>query len=385
VTEADGGSEWGASIRADGGLVAFASRATNLDPDSPGSGVFLARIPPALGPVLTGPGHGGGPHVRSIFTGGVADPARDFFACDGSFDTFDAGLTVARGDLDNDGVPDIVTGTGPGGPPVVYVFSGAISTVAPNGRLYPNLLASFMAYDARFRGGVSVAVADVTGDGTKDIITGAGPGGGPHVRVFQAASSTIGPLSISEYASFYAYNPAFLGGVRVAAGDLDGNGVAEILTAAGPGGSPHVEAFVLNAAHQPETVLSFYAYHPAFTGGVFVAAGDVDGDGREELITGADAGGSPHVRVFATGPAFTGLREVQSFFAYESGFTGGVRVAAGDLDGDGAAEIITAPGPWHAPVVRVFHEYPNGALDRISSFYAYDAGFSGGVFVAASR
>src|SRR6185503_4891199 len=133
VTEADGGSEWGASISADGGLVAFASRATNLDPDSPGSGVFLARVPPALGPVRTGAGHGGGPHVRSLLTGGVADPARDFFAYDGAFDTFDAGVTVARGDVDNDGVPDIVTGTGPGGPPVVYVFSGAISTIFPNG------------------------------------------------------------------------------------------------------------------------------------------------------------------------------------------------------------------------------------------------------------
>jgi len=120
-------------------------------------------------------------------------------------------------------------------------------------------------------------------------------------------------------------------------------------------------------------------------GGVFIAAGDVDGDGREELITGADAGGSPHVRVFGTGPAFSALREVHSFFAYERGFTGGVRVAAGDLDGDGAAEIITAPGPWHTPLVRVYHTYDNGALGEMSSFYAYDPGFSGGVFVAAPR
>jgi VCBS repeat protein len=185
-------------------------------------------------------------------------------------------------------------------------------------------------------------------------------------------------------AGFYAYDPAFLGGVRVAAGDLDGDGVSEILTAAGPG-SPHVEAFVLNDARQPEIVLSFYAYHPAFLGGVFVAAGDIDGDGREEVITGADAGGGPHVRVFGTGPAFTALHEVYSFFAYEPGFTGGVRVAAGDLDGDGAAEIITAPDPSHSPLVRVFHTFANGALGERSAFYAYDAAFGGGVFVAAPR
>ena len=57
----------------------------------------------------------------------------------------------------------------------------------------------------------------------------------------------------------------------------------------------------------------------------------------------------------------------------------------GDLDGDGAAEIITAPGPWHTPLVRVFHTYDNGALGELSAFYAYDAGFNGGVFVAAPR
>jgi Tol biopolymer transport system component len=384
VTEGNEDSQVGASISADAGIVAFASHASNLDPESPGSGAFLARIPALFeNGVLTGAGLGGGPHVRSLASTGAVDPAKTFFAYDA---TFGGGVTVAQGDLDGDGVPEVITGAGPGDPPLVRVFSGARSTHGGDGYVRPIELASFYAYDARFRGGVAVAVADVTGDGIGDIITGAGPGAGPHVRVFQAsAASTSGPMSISEYASFFAYDPAFRGGVRVGAGDLDGNGVSEILTAAGPGASPHVQAFVLNAARQLETVLSFYAYHPAFTGGVFVAAGDVDGDGREELITGADAGGSPHVRVFGTGPAFSALREVHSFFAYERGFTGGVRVAAGDLDGDGAAEIITAPGPWHTPLVRVYHTYDNGALGEMSSFYAYDPGFSGGVFVAEPR
>ena len=383
VTESDwdSGEE---QISADGAVIVFKSNASNLVPGNPGWGVFVARNPAVFDKtVLTGAGSGGGPHVRGLAIGGAVDPAKTFFAYDA---TVAGGVTVARGDVDQDGVPDIITGPGPDSPPLVRVFSGARSVIDAAGRLCPIELASFYAYDARFRGGVTVAVADVTGDGIGDIITGAGPGAGPHVRVFQALpASPTGPIAISEYAGFFAYSPAFRGGVRVGAGDLDGNGVSEIVTAAGPGGSPHVQAFVLNAARQLETVLSFYAYNPAFTGGVFVAAGDVDGDGREELITGADAGGSPHVRVFGTGPAFTGLREVHSFFAYERGFTGGVRVAAGDLDGDGAAEIITAPGPWHTPLVRVFHTYANGALGEMSSFYAYDAGFNGGVFVAAPR
>ncbi|QIE54572.1 hypothetical protein G5B40_03440 [Pikeienuella piscinae] len=43
-------------------------------------------------------------------------------------------------------------------------------------------------YQPDFTGGVHVAAGDVTGDGTFDTITSPGPGGGPHVRVFDGAS-----------------------------------------------------------------------------------------------------------------------------------------------------------------------------------------------------
>src|SRR4051794_6293575 len=66
-----------------------------------------------------------------------------------------------------------VSGAGPGGGPHVRAWDGNFQDVA-----------SFYAYDSQFHGGVDVAVGDVSGDGVEDIITGAGPGGGPHVRVF---------------------------------------------------------------------------------------------------------------------------------------------------------------------------------------------------------
>jgi len=80
------------------------------------------------------------------------------------------------------------------------------------------------------------------------------------------------------------------------------------------------------------------------------------------------------------------VREDYGFYAYEPSFTGGVRVAAGYLDGDGRAEIVTAPGPGSPPVVRGLQAYADGGLGELASFYAYDSAFHGGVFVAvASR
>jgi hypothetical protein len=75
-----------------------------------------------------------------------------------------------------------------------------------------------------------------------------------------------------------------------------------------------------------------------FRGGVNVAAADINGDGLAEIITGAGAGGGPHVRYFNHRGEF-----INHFFAYDKDLRTGVQVAAGDLDGDGLAEIITNP------------------------------------------
>src|SRR5207302_10500334 len=125
-----------------------------------------------------------------------------------------------------DGVTDIVTAPGPGGGPHIRVFDGATGAVVEE----------FFAYDEFFTAGLYVAVADVTGDGEPDIITGAGAGGGPHVKVFDG-------LTEVEVQSFYAYDAIYLGGVNVAAGDLNGDGRADVVTGTGPGGAAHIKAF----------------------------------------------------------------------------------------------------------------------------------------------
>ena len=219
-----------------------------------------------------------------------------------------------------------------------------------------------------------MAAADTTGDGVPEIITGAGPSGGPHVRVIEFNGGAL-----RELASFYAYDAAFAGGVFVAGGDVDGDGLAEVITGAGPSAGPHVRAFSL-AGGTPTEVASFFAYDPAFAGGVSVAAGDVTGDGVAEIITGAGPGGGPHVRAFSL--AGGGVTEVASFFAYDRAFTGAVHVAAADLTGDGVAEIITGAGPGGSPHVRAFGVA--GGVTEVASFFAYNPAFGGGVYVAAA-
>jgi len=275
--------------------------------------------------------------------------------------TFQGGVRVAVGDVTGDGVPDIITAPGPGMGALIRVFDGRI------GNRFRGPLASFLAYPGFFRGGVFVAAGDVNGDGRADIIVGLDNGAPPLVRVFDGKTG-------KTLQSFFAYSPLFTGGVRVAAGDVNGDGKADIITAAGPGGGPQVKVF---SGTNLDLLQSFFAYDQAFTGGVYVAAGDVNGDGRADIITGAGPGGGPHVKVFDG----ASLQLLQSFFAFDANFQGGVRVAAGDVNGDGFADIITGAGPGGSPHVKVFDSH---TLDLLHSFFAYEPNFTGGVFVAGA-
>jgi len=109
-----------------------------------------------------------------------------------------------------------------------------------------------------------VAAGDVNGDGRDDVVTGPGAGLAPEVRIFDGAPLLTGVLR--PLAAFLAYSPAFLGGVHVAADELSGT-LADIITGAGPGGGPHVKVF--RGSDQTE-IRSFFPYDPRFGGGVFV-------------------------------------------------------------------------------------------------------------------
>jgi hypothetical protein len=161
---------------------------------------------------------------------------------------------------------------------------------------------------------------DFNGDGRADIMTGTGFGGAAHIRVFSFPEGAVNPI---ELFNFFAFDPAFIGGVRIAACDLNGDGVPDIVAAAGPGGGSHVRTFDGTTSQQlPGAIGSFFPYDPGYTGGTYVACNDVNGDGVPDIITGTGVGGGPHVRVW-NGVDGT---EIVGFFPYDPGFTGGVFV-----------------------------------------------------------
>jgi hypothetical protein len=262
--------------------------------------------------------------------------------------SWQGGASIAVGDINGDGQADVVTGTPPGLLPV-FVASRADGS---------REIASFDFVYGMFTGGVNVAVGDVTGDGRDDVVTGAGAGGGPHVKVFSFDPTA---QDFVEVGGFYAYDPGFRGGVHVGVGDVDGDGHDEIITGAGPGGGPHVRVF--RADGTPVGGTGFYAYDPAFAGGVVVAAGNLVGDGRAEIVTGAGPSGGPHVKVFdAVGNTLRG------FYAYDEWYAGGVSVAVGHAMGPGGApQIVTGAGPPASDLVTVRNA--DGSL--ISSWFPY--------------
>ena len=236
------------------------------------------------------------------------------------------------------------------------------------------LICDFDAYP-NFQGGVRVAVGDINADGIDDVITAAGFGGGPHVQVFDGKLLVYGVAEriVSALGSYYAYNPQFRGGVYVAVGDVNGDGRPDIITGADAGGGPHVIAWDNVTSN---ALVSFFAYDGSFHGGVRVAAGDLDGDGKAEIITGAGSGGGPHVRAFNSKG-----QVVQETFAFDANFLGGVYVGAGDVNGDGKSDIIVGAGAGGTPEVRVLSGIN---LAQLRSFRAYDSAWFGGVRVSVA-
>ncbi|MCR4279912.1 MAG: putative glycoside hydrolase [Candidatus Komeilibacteria bacterium] len=231
-----------------------------------------------------------------------------FFAFD---KTTVGGLKVAITDLDGDGLRErLVAGDNW---IEIYDSSGVLKK-----KFYP--------YTERYNQGINFVIGDLNGDGWSEIITGTERGGGPQIRIFNSEGVLINP-------GFFAYATNFRGGVSVAVADLSGNGQMEVIAGAGYGGGPHVRIF-----DQKGKLLSpgFMAFASTFRGGVTVAGGDLDGDGRAEIVATPGRGGKAEITVFDERG-----RQLSNWLVHPGNNNQGLGVAAIDITGNGRAEIIT--------------------------------------------
>jgi FG-GAP-like repeat/FG-GAP repeat len=383
---------------------------------------FVSSVEVALGDV-DGDGHldivlcaetAGGTEVKAIDVAGRRLP--DLYVLDPSIVPRSS---LAAGDLDGDGKAEIVLGGGPTTAPWPPVTNGPEQRVAvfkSNG----TEVGSFAAYPGLFQGGVRVALADLDGDRRPEIVTAPGPGMEPEVAAF-SQHWVNGRDRGTRLLHFLAYEPSFRGGVTVATGDVDGDGTPEVVVAPGRGDAPDVRVF----DSRGRAVTSFPAFAPDYTGGLSVATGDLNGDGRAEIVVGtltpparirAFTGANPYGPVISPFPpdgpgvvvgvadiagdggglivagSVTGTNPTLALIDPLSGtvvrsvhlgesLQRGIRVAGGDLDGDGRDEIVIAPGFAGDSRVRVF----NRALAEVSSFLAYDWSGAGMNVTVATR
>jgi hypothetical protein len=254
-------------------------------------------------------------------------------------DSYFGPVRIARGDINGDGVPDLITATGPGIQARFRVWDGQTGALLDDVEAFPG-----------FMGGLWVAAGDLTRDGYADIAIGADQGLQPHVDVYDGKSMAI-------VASFWAYEPGFVGGVRVAMGDVNHDGYDDLVTAPGYGAGAHVTVFdgkSLGAGLGPVHLADFFMYDPGMISGITIAVGDLSGNGYADIIAGP-SNGSSNLRVVSGYALMTAQQvvDISSIYAWPQNGAG-VQVAVADVYGTGTPDVVVSPSTADNGQIGVF-------------------------------
>jgi uncharacterized repeat protein (TIGR01451 family) len=207
--------------------------------------------------------------------------------------------------------------------------------------------------------------------------------------------TVIDPYTNTVRRQFTLFEPAFRGGVRVSVGDVDGDGVDEIIAAPGVGRVGEIRVF-----RQDGTELTAYRTFPfgtAYRNGVEIAVGDIDGDGDDDIVAAASRGAGD-VRVFQVNPGAADPvadTPIKSFRAFAASFLGGATVAVADLGTysggttvdsnvpDGKMEIVVGSGAGMRATVQNYDV--SGTPRLIDTLLPLPSTFRNGVSVSSAR
>ncbi len=222
-----------------------------------------------------------------------------------------------------------------------------------------------LAFNKNDLHGLNVAIGDLSGDHQPDIIAGSGAGTVPSVKMFSASGAVV--------ATFSPYPVNSKNGVAVAVGDVNGDGKDELITipAKGP---PQLRVFTYNPANKRFTQLAqTFVFDRNLTNGFSVAAGDLTLDGRAEIVVAPRTNGTSVAVLNLKGST---LRKISQFRPYPTTFRSGLTLAVGDTDGNGRNEIITAPGPGYYSNVKVFDQRGRQLVSFLPTSRSYLGGLT---------
>jgi len=292
---------------------------------------------------------------------------------------FTGGVRTASADFTGDGVADLAVASGPGIDGRVLVIDGVTQKT----------LFDLTPFGAGFTRGVLVSAGDLNGDGVADLVITAEQGGGARMRVFQSDKTTF-----TQRADFFGLvggdgvaDTGFRGGARSAIVDLNGDGVGDLVFAAGAGGGPRIAVFdgkTLASSGGPKLTGDFFAFNPALRDGAFVAGGDFNADGKHEIVAGGGSGAGPIISVF-NGSDLAQSKQVKlsDFFFGDPATRNGVRLAVKDIDNDNRADLVLGSAPGAGTRVAAYsgkNLIPSGPGTAIFEFDAFPGSLSG-VFV----
>lgn len=300
---------------------------------------------------LTGAPGGVGQLFRFTPTGGLSVASPTVQA----FDFYSGAVRSTTADVNGDGTPDTVYVVGQGGGSRVRIIDGKTNL---------DLAPQFDVFESSFTGGLFVTAADFDHDGKEDVVVSPDSGGGGRVTVYSYRNGTMAVV-----ANFFGIeDDNFRGGARLASGDVNGDGRPDLIVGAGFGGGPRVAIFdgqaIVGAASTPRRLVGdFFAFGGSdiatLRNGIFISAGDVDGDGKADIVFGGGPGGGPRVTV-ASGASimqnvdFAISSPISNFFAFDSSLRGGVRPAVKDVDGDGKLDLVIGSGEGDKARVKVY-------------------------------